>query len=88
MIAWQQIVPWAVILCLVASSFGSIIGSIVGIKICAKHWQCPLYTRRHVEDWMKDIIKDRVKNKVVREDPESPPEKVPGEEFHEAVSVR
>ena len=86
---WQQIVPWAVILCLVASSIGSIIGSMVGIRICSKHWQCPLYTRKHVEDWMKAIVKERSRNKVVREDPNSIPEILPGEELtHDAIPVR
>jgi hypothetical protein len=85
---WQHIVPWVVVLCLISSSFGSVLGSIVGMKVCSKHWQCPLYTRKHVEDWTKDMVKERVRNKVVREDPESPPERLPGEEFHESVPVR
>jgi len=88
MISWQQAMPWAVLLCLVASAFGSVLGSYLGIKVCSRHWQCPLYTRKHVEDWMKDLVKERSKNKVVREDPESPPETLPGEELHEAISVR
>ena len=88
MISWEQIVPWAMILCLIASAFGSVMGSYIGIRICSRHWQCPLYTRKHVEDWMKGMIKERSKNKVVREDPDDPPEILPGEEFHEVVPVR
>jgi len=88
MITWQSAIPWIVILSLIASAFGSVVGTYLGLKICSKHWQCPLYTRKHVEDWMKELGKGRSKNRVVREDPESPPESVPGEEFHAAIPVR
>ena len=90
MISWQQMLPWAVLLCLIASAFGSIMGSYIGIRICSRHWQCPLYTRKNVEDWMKDIVESRKRseNKVVRTDPECPPEILPEELIHDAVPVR
>jgi hypothetical protein len=37
----------------------SAFGSFVGIWICSRHWQCPLYQRRQAQGWTDELRKKR-----------------------------
>jgi hypothetical protein len=39
----------------VISLLSSLLGSIAGIWICSRHWQCPIQKRHQVEGWIKEI---------------------------------